>query len=30
LVVAKWTGDLDMQRLHEGLNNPSGESNAKA
>ena len=23
LVVAKWTGDLDMQRLHEGLNNPN-------
>lgn len=23
LVVAKWTGDLDMQRLHDGLNNPS-------
>ncbi|WP_066271880.1 dicarboxylate/amino acid:cation symporter [Hydrogenophaga palleronii] len=23
LVVAKWTGDLDMQRLHEGLNNPT-------
>jgi aerobic C4-dicarboxylate transport protein len=25
LVVAKWTGDLDMQRLHEGLNNPAPE-----
>ena len=23
LVVAKWTGDLDMQRLHDGLNNPN-------
>ena len=23
LVVAKWTGDLDMQRLTEGLNNPT-------
>jgi aerobic C4-dicarboxylate transport protein len=23
LVVAKWTGDLDMQRLHQGLDNPS-------
>jgi len=23
LVVAKWTGDLDMQRLHNGLNNPN-------
>ena len=23
LVVAKWTGDLDMERLHEGLNNPT-------
>ena len=25
LVVAKWTGDLDMQRLHDGLNNPTAE-----
>ena len=25
LVVAKWTGDLDMQRLHDGLNNPSAQ-----
>ena len=25
LVVAKWTGDLDMQRLHDGLNNPSAD-----
>jgi aerobic C4-dicarboxylate transport protein len=25
LVVAKWTGDLDMQRLHDGLNNHSRE-----
>jgi aerobic C4-dicarboxylate transport protein len=25
LVVAKWTGDLDMERLHEGLNNPTFE-----
>jgi aerobic C4-dicarboxylate transport protein len=25
LVVAKWTGDLDMQRLHDGLNNPTSE-----
>ena len=25
LVVAKWTGDLDMQRLHDGLNNPTQE-----
>jgi aerobic C4-dicarboxylate transport protein len=25
LVVAKWTGDLDMQRLHDGLNNPTTE-----
>jgi aerobic C4-dicarboxylate transport protein len=25
LVVAKWTGDLDMQRLHDGLNNASPE-----
>jgi len=25
LVVAKWTGDLDMQRLHDGLNNPTPE-----
>ena len=25
LVVAKWTGDLDMQRLHEGLNHPSAD-----
>ncbi|CAM8670306.1 GltP Na+/H+-dicarboxylate symporters [Comamonadaceae bacterium] len=23
LVVAKWTGDLDMQRMTEGLNNPT-------
>jgi aerobic C4-dicarboxylate transport protein len=23
LVVAKWTGDLDMRRLHQGLDNPS-------
>jgi len=23
LVVAKWTGDLDMQRLHQGLDHPS-------
>jgi aerobic C4-dicarboxylate transport protein len=23
LVVAKWTGDLDMQRLQQGLNNPT-------
>ncbi len=25
LVVAKWTGDLDMQRLHDGLNNATAE-----
>jgi aerobic C4-dicarboxylate transport protein len=25
LVVAKWTGDLDMQRLHAGLDKPSLE-----
>lgn len=25
LVVAKWTGDLDMNRLSEGLNNPSSD-----
>ena len=25
LVVAKWTGDLDMQRLHAGLNHPSSD-----
>ena len=25
LIVAKWTGDLDMQRLHAGLNNPSAD-----
>jgi aerobic C4-dicarboxylate transport protein len=25
LVVAKWTGDLDMQRLHDGLNNPNAD-----
>jgi aerobic C4-dicarboxylate transport protein len=25
LVVAKWTGDLDMQRLHDGLNNATPE-----
>lgn len=25
LVVAKWTGDLDMQRLHDGLNSPTPE-----
>jgi aerobic C4-dicarboxylate transport protein len=25
LVVAKWTGDLDMQRLHAGLNNATLE-----
>ncbi|GAA4421399.1 dicarboxylate/amino acid:cation symporter [Acidovorax lacteus] len=24
LVVAKWTGDLDMQRLHDGLDHPTG------
>lgn len=23
LVVAKWTGDLDMTRLHQGLDNPT-------
>ena len=23
LVVAKWTGDLDTQRLQAGLNNPT-------
>jgi aerobic C4-dicarboxylate transport protein len=23
LVVAKWTGDLDMDRLHQGLNQPT-------
>ena len=23
LVVAKWTGDLDMNRLHQGLDNPT-------
>ena len=23
LVVAKWTGDLDMQRLQQGLDNPT-------
>ncbi|WP_101048022.1 dicarboxylate/amino acid:cation symporter [Macromonas nakdongensis] len=23
LVVAKWTGDLDMQRLHQGLDHPT-------
>ena len=23
LVVAKWTGDLDMNRLHQGLNHPT-------
>ncbi|MEO5607244.1 MAG: C4-dicarboxylate transporter DctA, partial [Polaromonas sp.] len=23
LVVAKWTGDLDMQRLNTALNNPN-------
>ncbi len=26
LVVAKWTGDLDMTRLHQELNNPSSQS----
>ena len=25
LVVAKWTGELDMQRLHKGLNNPTSD-----
>lgn len=25
LVVARWTGDVDMERLHTGLNNPSLE-----
>jgi aerobic C4-dicarboxylate transport protein len=26
LVVAKWTGDLDMARLHEGLNHPTRQT----
>jgi aerobic C4-dicarboxylate transport protein len=26
LVVAKWTGDLDMTRLHQELDNPSSQS----
>ena len=26
LVVAKWTGDLDMQRMHQQLDNPSSQA----
>ncbi|MEY4428877.1 MAG: hypothetical protein RLZZ182_1566, partial [Pseudomonadota bacterium] len=26
LVVAKWTGDLDMDKLHQGLNHPTEQA----